>query len=143
MLALVDWPEPCGKIPSLFIGGKPYRLLSARPHKNIYILRMEGVADRNAAEALVGLPVEAAAGDLPARPAGKHYDFEILGLAAVCEDGSEAGIIREIIHTGANDVYVIRNDAGEEILLPAIPDCVLAVDLAARRMTVRLQEWED
>lgn len=59
------------------------------------------------------------------------------------EDGSPVGTVAEIIQTGANDVYVIRPAEGKDILLPAIPDCVLSVDPAAGRMTVRLQEWDD
>lgn len=138
-----DWPERYQALKRLFLGGKSYRILSARPHKNVYILRLEGVDDRNAAETLVGLTAEIPASDMPARPGGKWYDFQLLGLAAHTEDGAKAGVITEIIHTGANDVYVIRPDEGKDILLPAIPDCVLSVGPAAGRMTVRLQEWED
>lgn len=141
MLPDVDWPD---EVPGrICLGGTWYRLLSARPHKRVWLLRLEGVEDRNAAEALVGCAVEVAAGDLSPRAGGRYYDFQLLGLRAVDEAGAYVGAVGDIIHTGANDVYALRTDAGEEILLPAIPDCVLAVDLAGGTMTVRLQEWED
>ena len=139
----VDWPEEYQALARIRLGGVWRRVLSARPHKNIYILRLEGVTDRNAAEALVGLAAEVAETDMPKRPEGRWYDFQIEGLTAYDEAGAEVGRITEVLHTGANDVYTIRPKEGKEILLPAIPDCVLAVDPAAGRMTVRLQEWED
>ncbi len=138
-----DWPEHFKKLRHIRLGGKDYRLLSVRPHKNIYILHLEGVDDRNTAETLIGARAEVPAAEMPERDEGRYYDFQIAGLTAFDEADEKVGVITEIIHTGANDVYIIRPDAGKDILLPAIPDCVLAVDPAAGRMTVRLQEWED
>lgn len=138
-----DWPERFRSLKHIRLGGKLYRLLSARPHKNIYILHLEGVDDRNMAETLIGKTAEVPASEMPERPEGLYYDFQIAGLTAFDEAGEKVGVITEIIHTGANDVYVIHPEKGVDILLPAIPDCVLAVDVAEGRMTVRLQEWED
>lgn len=143
ILPNTERPEIFKKLKRLFLDGKSVRLLSARPHKNIYILHIEGMDDRNGAELLVGKTVSVPRSEFPEQPDGTHYYFELIGLAAVTEDGSPVGTVAEIIQTGANDVYVIRPAEGKDILLPAIPDCVLSVDPAAGRMTVRLQEWDD
>lgn len=143
ILPNTERPEIFKKLKRLFLGGKSVRLLSARPHKNIYILHIEGTDDRNGAELLVGKTVSVPRSEFPEPPDGTHYYFELIGLAAVTEDGSPVGTVAEIIQTGANDVYVIRPAEGKDILLPAIPDCVLSVDPAAGRMIVRLQEWDD
>ena len=58
------------------------------------------------------------------------------------EDGKAVGTVKEIIETGANNVYSISIPEGKEILIPAIPSCVLSIDVEAGRMTVRLPEWE-
>ncbi|HMN60922.1 MAG TPA: hypothetical protein PJ988_11190, partial [Anaerolinea sp.] len=59
----------------------------------------------------------------------------------VLESGETAGVLEEILTTGANDVYTVRKPDGSEILLPAIEDVVLKVDLDRGEMVVRLQEW--
>ena len=67
---------------------------------------------------------------------------DIIGLTAVTTDGTQLGVITDVLVTGANDVYVVRPtqgfNRGREVLLPALTDVVLAVDLAAGTMTVSL-----
>ena len=54
------------------------------------------------------------------------------------EDGTELGKITDVLQTGANDVYVVQQEYGQEVLIPAIRDCVLNVDLEAGIMTLHL-----
>jgi 16S rRNA processing protein RimM len=71
-------------------------------------------------------------------PEGEFYHHELLGLSVMDETGGSLGKVTEIIQTGANDVYVITNDAGHEILLPAIAEVILDVDLDSKIMQVHL-----
>ena len=71
-------------------------------------------------------------------PEGEYYFHELLGLSVLNETGESLGELTEIMQTGANDVYVVTNVAGSELLLPAIPEVVLDVDLVARTMKVHL-----
>ena len=80
--------------------------------------------------------------ELPKREEGSYYYFQLIGLQVVTEDGKAVGTVKEIIETGANNVYSISTPEGKEILIPAIPSCVLSIDVEAGRMTVRLPEWE-
>lgn len=137
-----DRPEIFKKLKTIYIGEKTYTLKSARPHKNVYILHVEGVDDRNTAETLVSKIVEVPFSELPKRPEGTYYYFQLIGLAVVTEDGTKVGTLKEIMETGANNVYVIEGEDHKEILIPAIPSCVLSTDIDAGRMTVRLPEWE-
>ena len=137
-----DRPEIFKKLKTIYIGGKPCHLLSARPHKNVYILHVEGVDDRNMAETLISKVVEVPFSELPQREEGSYYYFQLIGLQVVTEDGKAVGTVKEIIETGANNVYSISTPEGKEILIPAIPSCVLSIDVEAGRMTVRLPEWE-
>ena len=76
--------------------------------------------------------------EVPPLPEGQHYKYEMIDLAVVEENGSPLGKVVEILETGANDVYIVRDESGREILLPAIPSVILNVDMAARTITVHL-----
>ncbi len=74
----------------------------------------------------------------PELPDGEYYFHELFGLSVVDETGALLGEVTEIIQTGANDVYVVKDRFGREILLPAIAEVVLSVDLAKKQMKVHL-----
>ena len=138
-----DRPEIFSSLPHVYIRGKAMDILQVRPHKHIYIFRLSGIEDRNAAESLVGEAVTMPAGELPLRKEGSYYYFQLIGMQVADEDGVPVGTLSEILETGANDVYVVKSAEGKEICLPAIPSCILSVDTKAGRMTVRLPEWDD
>jgi 16S rRNA processing protein RimM len=71
-------------------------------------------------------------------PEGEFYYHELLDLSVLDESGKLLGKVTEIMQTGANDVYVVTDEAGHEILLPAIADVVLDVDLDLKTMKVHL-----
>ena len=71
-------------------------------------------------------------------PEGEFYYHELLGLSVINETGESLGQVTEIIQTGANDVYEVTNDVGREILLPAIAEVILDVDLDSKEMKVHL-----
>ena len=138
----IDRPEVIRSLEYLWIGGKKYRLMSCSPHKNIYILHVEGVEDRNQTELMRCMEVEVPASALPKRTDGTYYYHELLGLKVVTEEGEPVGILKEIIETKANNVYSVISEEGKETLIPAIPHCILHVDPAGGTMTVKLLEWE-
>jgi 16S rRNA processing protein RimM len=117
-----------------------YPLISARPHKKSWVLKLDGVHDCNAAERLVGgvlkVPPEKA---LPLEE-GEYYQRDLLDMNVITEQGEALGKLVQIIETGANDVYRVLSEGGEEILIPAIQQCILAVSVPERQMTVHLLE---
>ncbi len=142
MFPEIDRPEVLKSLKHLWIGGVKYTLLSARPHKNIYILHVEGLVDRNQTERMRNLDVEVLASELPERKDGTYYYYQLLGLDVVTEDGAPLGKLSEIIETKANNVYSVKTPEGKDILIPAIPPCILSVNLDQGTMTVRLMEWD-
>jgi len=70
---------------------------------------------------------------------GEYYCHQIEGLHAVTTEGERLGRVTEVLATGANDVYVVRGSQGE-LLLPAVKDVILRVDLEAGVLVVRLPE---
>jgi 16S rRNA processing protein RimM len=71
-------------------------------------------------------------------PEGEYYFHQLLGLSVIDETGEPLGEVTEIMETGANDVYVVTNDAGRELLLPAIAEVILSVDMDSKTMQVHL-----
>lgn len=115
----------------------------ARPHKGMMLLKLAGHDDREAAEKLRGALVVVPRQAVRPLPEGTWYVFDLEGLEVFTRDGVRLGILTEVLHPGANDVYVVR-DGGRETLLPAIKQVILDVDLTRRRMTVEpLEEYEE
>ena len=56
------------------------------------------------------------------------------------ENGAEFGTLRDVLETGANDVYIIDTTDGKEVLVPAIKQCILDVDIEEQKMTIHLLE---
>ena len=138
----IERQEIFKSLKTLSIDGKVYKIISARPHKNIYILRVEGIEDRNGAELLVNRTAKAKISDLPVLKNGEYYYFQLIGMTVLSDTGETVGKIKEIIETGANDVYTVMTTEGKEMYLPAIPSCILSVEPEKEIMTVHLPEWE-
>lgn len=68
----------------------------------------------------------------------EYFIADLLGIKVLNEDGSELGVLQDVIETGANDVYQIKMTDGRELLLPAIRQCVLEVDVEAGFMKVHV-----
>jgi len=114
-----------------------YLVLGMRFHKKALLLQLEGCDDRNRAEELRGMLVQIPIEEAVALDEGEYFLFQLDDVRVETEDGEWLGQIVEVIETGANDVYVVRGPRGE-VLLPAIEEVVLDLDLEARRMVVHL-----
>jgi 16S rRNA processing protein RimM len=116
-----------------------YRIRWAKPHGGLLLLSLQGVDDRNAAEALKGTEVFIDRTRLPELEEGTYYWADLIGLDVYARDDAYLGRVASIIPTGGNDVYVVRQD-GEDLLIPATEQVVLNVDLVRRTMRVELPE---
>lgn len=70
----------------------------------------------------------------------EYFVADLIGTKVVSDEGTELGVMTDVIETGANDVYVVKNSEGEEILFPAIKDCVKEVDLENGVITLHVME---
>ena len=141
-----SFPERFQRLTSVLVGPpdesayRPYRLLAARLHKSFALLQLADVSDRTTAEEMRGLVVAIPSSEAMPLGEDEYYVHQLQGLAVVTEDGEALGTLEDVIFTGANEVYVVQGEDGGELLLPAIEDVVLEIDLEAERMTVRLLE---
>jgi 16S rRNA processing protein RimM len=138
---LTDNPDRFLPKSKLWAGDQPVTVLREREAQGFLYLTFKGYPDRDSVEkfrlALLQVPEDA----LPPLPEGEYYRFQLLGLTVTDRDGNVLGTLDEIIETGANDVYRVHPADGPDILVPALADVVLSVDLASRRMVVDPPEW--
>lgn len=137
-----DFPERLRHGRKLFVGEehKPMTLESARPHAKGMLVKFKGIETPEDAGQHRNQWMYVRAMDVPALPEGKIYQHELFGFSVVDENDNLLGEVVEILKTGANDVYVVRNEAGKEILLPAIPSVILDLNADRRLMRVHLLE---
>ncbi|MCB0927871.1 MAG: ribosome maturation factor RimM [Mycolicibacterium insubricum] len=104
---------------------------SVRPHAGRLLIRLAGVADRNAADALRGTLFVVDSAELPpiADP-DEYYDHQLEGLAVRTVDGTEVGRVAEVLHTAAGELLSVKTPDGAEILIPFVTAIVPTVSLA-------------
>ena len=68
----------------------------------------------------------------------EYFIADLIGVLVENEDGSFQGTLKDVLETGANDVYIVQSKEGKEVLIPAIKDCILSVDLDSNKMKVHL-----
>ena len=70
----------------------------------------------------------------------EYFIADLIDMEVVTEDGEHFGRIKDVLVTGANDVYIVTREDGSEVLLPAIKDCVKAVDMEQNKITVHIMD---
>jgi 16S rRNA processing protein RimM len=111
---------------------------SMRFHKGAPLLKLAGVDDAGQAGALRGAYVAVPASEVRPLGEGAWYVFDLVGCAVYQAGGERLGELREVLETGSNDVYVVRDPArpGGDLLVPALRSVVKEVDVAAKRIVV-------
>ena len=104
------------------------KVQSIRGANTPFIIKLEGIDDIDSAKLLTGKEVFASRVLLKPLPEGEYYRFEIEGLVVLDEEGRPYGVIKEIIPTGSNDIYVVQNGE-QEWMLPMIDSVVKSIDL--------------
>lgn len=70
----------------------------------------------------------------------EYFIADMIGIDVFTDDGNKLGILTDVLETGANDVYVVETEEHKEVLLPAIKECILNVDITGRKMEIHLME---
>ena len=112
--------------------------------KNMVILKFEDFDNMNDVEKFRKCRILVDRENAVSLEEDEYFVADLIGISVVDENDNAIGVLSDVIETGANDVYVVNNEQDEEILIPAIKDCILAVDINARVMRVHLfKEMED
>lgn len=142
VIPLTDFPERFYKLEKIILNraGRPeiYTIKGVRAHKNYYLFDFDGIDSMEVAQGFRNALLQIDESELYPLPEGYYYHFQLLHLSVYDENRGLLGEIKEIIETGANDVYVIDSPHYGEILIPAIKDVIMAVKLEEKRMDIRL-----
>lgn len=124
----------------MFIDDRPVTVQSSRPRKTGLVIRFESFSNRDDAEPLRGRLLTVPLADVPALPEGQFYHYQLIDMAVRSDEGEDLGHVKEVLTAPGNDVYVVGKHGERDLLIPALADVVLDVDLAFSRMTVHLLE---
>ena len=120
---------------------RPLTIAETRWKQDLLLLRFAELHDRTAVSELTNMLVYIRSNELPPLVDGGVYYHELIGLQVVEESGQVLGQLADILQTGANDVYVVLDEAGKETLIPDTDEMVLKIDLEAGRIVVAKMEW--
>ena len=136
-----DHPERYAKLKKITLdNGREFTVVSLRQHKNVYLMKVEGIDTMNDAETLRGRTIVLRP-ELPPLPEGQFYVRDILGFAAVTPEGEPIGTLKDVYSPGSTDVFVIAPPEGEDILVAAIADNIRKIDWEKKEIVVVLPEW--
>ena len=113
---------------AVYLGGIKRVVLRARLDREAWILELEGLKDRAQVEALRGELLETPDAEVIRDDDESFFVHELIGLRVLAEDGSEIGVVKDVLQSGAADFYVVKTPAGE-LLLPAIADVISSISL--------------
>ncbi len=130
-------------LPLLLDTGKDYMELevaSVKHFKNMVILGFRGIQSINDIERYKGRDLYVTRENAIPLEENEYYISDVIGAAVVTEEGESLGVLKEVLQTGANDVYVITLANGKEVLFPVIPDCVKDVDVENKKIIVHVMK---
>ncbi len=107
-------------------------------HKNMVLLKVKGIDDMNNAEKLKGLFLKIHRKDAVKLPEDTYFIVDVIGSKVITDDGINLGKVEDIYSTGSNDIYVVKDELGKQILLPSIKEVILDIDVKKQVVTVHL-----
>ncbi len=119
-------------------GKKELVISGVKYFKNMVILKFEGIDNINDIEKFKGCDVLVDREHAVELEEDEYFICDVLGAKVVTEEGEELGTLKDVMQTGANDVYVITMKNGREALFPVIPDCVKDINVEDKVITVHV-----
>lgn len=115
---------------------------NARPQKNLVILKFKGIDNINDIEKYKGHGLYVTKDNRVDLKEDEYFIADLIGCEVFLDSDKDNrfGTISDVMETGANDVYEITLESGKTVLVPAIKDCILNVDIEGRRMEIHLME---
>ncbi len=135
-----DFPERIHPGVVLYAGEYHRRLhvRSTRWHKSALLIAFEEFSNREEVGELRNHIVYVTTRDRPPLQEGEYYHHQLIGLSVVDESGTPLGVIKGILETGANDIFIVETLQAGEILLPVIDEVILNIDLDRSQIRVHL-----
>lgn len=117
---------------------KTLHVESVKFFKNMVILKFKGFDNINDVEMWRQMDLLITRDQAVKLNPDENFIVDLIGLTVMTDEGEKLGVMQDVLQTGANDVYVVKMTSGKEVLLPAIKDCILNVDLEKGEMLVHV-----
>ena len=130
------------KLKEIYMGDEkaPLHIQSVKFQKNMVILGFKEYTSLNEVEGLRNKELFVDRAHAVKLQKDEYFISDLIGLKVMTDEGADLGELTDVMTTGANDVYVVKTTDGKEVLLPAIKECVLNVDMNERVMSVHIME---
>lgn len=135
-----DSEEVYERTPEIYAGDKLLQVQNVRMQKNMVILKLSGIDDRNAAEAAKRTELFITEADLPELPEGQFYIRDLIGMEVEEQGGSFHGVVTDVLQNTAQDIFEVKRDDGKTVLIPKVDAFVQKIDGKERLITVTLIE---
>jgi len=137
-----DDPERFKKLKNVIIDTKkaqiPMEISGIKFFKNMVIATLSGIEDRTQAEKYRSADILIEREDALPLAEDEYYICDIIGFTVTSDEGNRLGMLDDVLTTSANDVYIVKTDEGKEILIPAIRDCIISIDMDSKNIVVHL-----
>lgn len=139
---LTDFPERFNSMTEVMAGNTVYKIESVREDNKSLLMKFENINTPEDAKLLNGKLLTVSKEDAAPLSEGEYYVFDIIGLSVYDINGELIGELKNVISTGSNDVYEVKNTEGKEFLIPALKSVVKEIDIKNKKMIVDLNEME-
>lgn len=116
----------------------PLEIESVKFFKQFVILKFKGFDNINDIERYKRCPLLVERENAVPLEEGEYFIADMIGMKVITDEGENFGILKDVMETGANDVYVIEHPSEGEVLVPAIKECILDVDIENRQMKIHV-----
>jgi len=117
---------------------KVLEIESVKFFKNLVILKFKGYDNINDIEKYKQCSLYVTRANAVRLRRNEYFVADLIGMNVFLEDGQKFGVLKDVMETGANDVYIMETEAGQEVLVPAIKDCILKVEPEEGTMVIHL-----
>lgn len=119
---------------------KILKITSVKFFKQFAILKFEGIDTLNDVEVYKGASLFVTRKNAVKLQKDEYFIADLIDLNVIDDNGNELGTLIDVMQTGANDVYIVKNAEGKELLFPAIKECILDIDFKNGKMTVHVMD---
>lgn len=119
-------------------GQTEYKIQEVKYYKNMVLVKFEGIENPEQADLLRNSYLIVDRETEEPLEAGRYYIVDMIGLDVFTDDNEYLGKLEDIYNTGSNDIYVVKNELGKQVLLPAIEDVIKNIDMDNKKVIVHL-----
>ena len=118
----------------------PLEIENVKFFKQFVILKFKGYDNINDVERYKRCPLLVERSEAVPLEEDEYYITDMIGIQVTTDEGEDFGVLKDVLTTGANDVYMIDHPSAGEVLVPAIKECILEVDIPGRKMKIHVMD---